>query len=291
MSSSQIAIIVEGVKTEPKIFNSLKRLFFSGSGGTENISLEIIQFPFCGNIYQFYELLRADGLTDEGSFELPVDTIPLLQDRVKNLWKNGQREGLLPRFDQKDVDRLLRYKRTDFSQIFLFFDAELQDPHDKKDEIIRLLTTVFSDETGNGKLYINYPMVEALKDIRKGVPCCQDCLLSMSDISGYKMIVGKRSGFTNVENYKVGTWQLFCKRAVQRVSCLLLKDTPVCGDSKSISSISFQDYRKKVIQQSLYILQYDKYISVNSEVMVLSSIPLFLLDYYREPIWKKMVEW
>lgn len=290
MNPSRIALIVEGPKTEPPIFDSLKKLFFSGAGETENVSLEIIQFPFCGHIYNFYELLRQEGLIEEGTSSLPVDTIPLLQERVRNFCQNGKRVELLPGFTNEAVDRLLSYKRNDFAQLFLFFDIELQDFHGDKDEIIRQLTTIFSNETENGKLYINYPMVEALRDIRIEGACYHDCLVPISNIKSYKKLVGARTCLTNVSKYDEQTWKFFCNRAVQRVSCLVMEGRPLDEALKRAQRMSFQDYRDHSSQYALYVRQYENHISTKSEVMVLNSIPLFLLDYYQESFWKKMVE-
>lgn len=290
MSPSRIAIIVEGARAEPPFFNSLQKFFFSGTEEAENISLEIIQFPFCGNVYNFYDLLVQEELMEEGATSLSVDTIPLLQERVRRFRQLGKRGELLPGLADRDIDRLLSYKRADFAQLFLFFDIEQQDPRKDKDEIIRLLTSVFSNETDNGKLYINYPMVEALKDINKDDVCYLNCLVPISDVPRYKEKVGEKSGFTDVRKYGKDTWRLFCKRAVQRVSCLCMEGCPLDEALKRVPHMSFQDYRKLGSQDAIYLRQFKNHISTKSEVMVLSSIPLFLLDYYPESFWKKMVE-
>jgi len=289
VNPSRIAIIVEGPRTEPPIFKNLGRLFFSGGNETENISFEIIQFPFCGNIYNFYDVLLKDELAEEGTSSLSVDTIPLLQERVRHFCQNGKRKELLPGLTDDGVTRLLSYKRTDFSQLFLFFDIELQDSRGDKDTIIRQLTTTFSNETESGKLYINYPMIEALKDVGPDGACYQNCLLPISNIVNYKETVGSRSSFPDIRKYKEETWKLFCKIAVQRASCLLTGSCPPCDAGTSKPPLSFQKYREQGTQETLYLRQYENHISVKSEVMILSSIPLFLLDYYQESFWKKMI--
>ena len=289
MNPSRIAIIVEGAWTEPLIINSLKKCFFSGEEETENVSLEIIQLPFCTNIYNFYSLLLNEGLIEDYESSLPVDTIPLLQEKIRKTYQDGNLSRHLPRHTEEDVQQLLSYNRNDFAQLFLFFDIELQDPCGDKDEIIRQLTTIFSNETENGKLYINYPMVESLRDIQTDDECYQNCLLPTSDIPNYKRLVDSRSCFKDANKYNVDTWKLFCKRAVQRASCLLSGDCPPCDDVRRTSLLSFQQYREHGTQDALYVKQYENHISAKSEVMVLSSMPLFLLDYYQESFWRKMV--
>ena len=58
-------------------------------------------------------------------------------------------------------------KRLDtlFSQVFLFFDYDFQNRigAQKVNNILDEMLDFFDDETENGKLYINYPMIESLK--------------------------------------------------------------------------------------------------------------------------------
>ena len=55
-------------------------------------------------------------------------------------------------------------KRLDtlFSQVFLFFDYDFQNRigTQKVNNILDEMLDFFDDETENGKLYINYPMIE-----------------------------------------------------------------------------------------------------------------------------------
>ena len=54
---------------------------------------------------------------------------------------------------------------TLFSQVFLFFDYDFQNRMgtERLDIILKDMLDYFNDETGCGKLYVNYPMVESLK--------------------------------------------------------------------------------------------------------------------------------
>ena len=55
------------------------------------------------------------------------------------------------------------WHKDNFINIFLFFDFERQDSN-YSDNTIRALQDYFLDETDNGKLYVNYPMVESYWD-------------------------------------------------------------------------------------------------------------------------------
>ena len=57
---------------------------------------------------------------------------------------------------------------------------------DDVDTIVQMLKS-FNNETENGKLYISYPMVEALRDYKSGV--CGDkaaCFVAAADMKEYK---------------------------------------------------------------------------------------------------------
>ena len=58
---------------------------------------------------------------------------------------------------------------TLFSQIFLFFDYDFQNRIgvDRVNDILEEMLDYFDDETENGKLYVNYPMIESLKHTKE----------------------------------------------------------------------------------------------------------------------------
>ena len=70
----------------------------------------------------------------------------------------------LPYVVSKADGRETLYKE-DFINIIMVFDYERQDPSFSEEKIGRM-QRYFADETDVGKLYLNYPMVEAYKDLR-----------------------------------------------------------------------------------------------------------------------------
>ena len=59
---------------------------------------------------------------------------------------------------------------TDFSEVYLFFDYDFQNKNLSLEDLnsqVQEMLDFFSDETDNGKLYINYPMVESIKCTQK----------------------------------------------------------------------------------------------------------------------------
>jgi len=59
---------------------------------------------------------------------------------------------------------------TDFSQVYLFFDYDFQNKNLNLEILnsqLQEMLEFFSDETDNGKLYINYPMLGSIKCTQK----------------------------------------------------------------------------------------------------------------------------
>jgi hypothetical protein len=128
--SYKILFIFEGQKTEPKIGDCLQHHFFSEDSS-------IIYSVFGSNIYSLYDVLRRDEHADV--FEVLKEQMPSSQ-------------GL------QDLDS------SDIGEIYLFFDHDGHDTRADNSKILNLLAT-FNNETDNGLLYINYPMVEAIKEL------------------------------------------------------------------------------------------------------------------------------
>lgn len=132
----KILFVFEGEKTEKQIVNSLIN--------SHIINEELILYAFCGDIYQFYDKIKSypfDGI-NETTYDIFTD--------LKNLSEN---------IDLKNI------KRKEISGIYLFFDYDGHSNY-ATDEKISQILNFFNEETENGKLFISYPMVEALKHIQ-----------------------------------------------------------------------------------------------------------------------------
>ena len=68
--------------------------------------------------------------------------------------------------------QLTGLSRDDFSEVYLFFDYDAHQTNLGKtvnEDVIHQMLESFDNETENGKLYISYPMVEALRDFAPGI--------------------------------------------------------------------------------------------------------------------------
>lgn len=132
MKNKKILLIVEGEETEPRILGSASHGLLSLIGA----DYEIVAFS--NPIYELYDSYKKEEYDDIVSY-LRYEKKLLIDPNI--LSKNA------------------------FSAIYLVFDYE---PHYHKysDDKIKEMLQIFNNETELGKLYINYPMVEAYYDLR-----------------------------------------------------------------------------------------------------------------------------
>ena len=130
-----ILFVFEGHKREPELFRAIETLFFKDS--------QHIVCSFGNNIYELYQQLK--DLDGSG------DMVSLLRERY-----DGRPDSP---FSEES-------KSSDFSEICLIFDYDFHNRNISLNEMnsrISEMLDMFGNETENGKLYINYPMVEAIR--------------------------------------------------------------------------------------------------------------------------------
>ena len=125
--AENILFVFEGEKTERTITDSLLKHFISKGN-------RVVISSFKTDIYTLYGKIKKDS--DLDAFALVKENDESLDD----------------------------FNRDSFSQLFLFFDYDGHSNAANDSKIFELLD-FFDEETENGKLFISYPMVEALKCI------------------------------------------------------------------------------------------------------------------------------
>lgn len=132
---SKILVLVEGAKTDVKLMQKLFEVY----GISERY--EILSYNT--NIYTLYREMFSDG--DPSS----IDTLQNLKEHERDAEKKKL-------FDNR------------YSDILLIFDLDPQDPQFSGDKISEM-AEYFTESSDMGKLYINYPMVEAFYHM-KSIP-------------------------------------------------------------------------------------------------------------------------
>lgn len=248
-----IAFVVEGEAREPDIINSIRNVYF------KNKNYKVITLPAGQNIYMLWKRLEED--------DFETDLIEVLREYNDDL--------------NKILDGI---SREDFSEVYLFFDLDkhqnnlsTEDGKDAETVIGDMLAT-FDNETENGKLYISYPMSEALRDYQED-SCgnVENCFCITSEMNKYKNVSALRGGNNDFKKYDYEVWKAVINVFALRVSCLL-------GEQSVISFDEYRDITPEVI--------YEKQLGYIHEgrVFILSAFPEFLLDYFPISFWKSTVK-
>ena len=247
-----IAIISEGEKTEKQIINNLQRNFPAFSN-------KIIFLSYKTNIYKLFKEIERDE---------DIDIINLLKER--------QIKANKIRNDVENID-VSNINSDDISQIYLFFDYDGHDPEYSNEKISQMIE-IFNNETENGKLYISYPMVEALKHLLKNKVEIENYIVKIKENNNYKNFVSKNSDFTDLRKFKFEDWGFIISENLKR--CLFLFE---------IKNFNYEIYSKRIDQESIFNKQLDKYISKEEKVLVLSAFPFFLIEYFGEEFFSLVV--
>ena len=245
-----ILFVFEGGKAEPTVFDSIKSLLLSGE--------ELCIVKCRHDLPTLYSNLK------ENDYDL-FRSLP---------------------FEENGID-IPEGKRLDtlFSQIFLFFDYDFQNRIGLKklNVILDEMLDFFDDETDNGKLYINYPMVESLKYTKElpdenywqYVATRQECMdhkfkgkaeqYAYANAKAYRFIDLSKTDKANVvENWK------------------MLKHQNVCKANYLVSGCNTMPQEKaKINQAAIFKEQKTKYVDVNESVAILNSFPIFIYEYLK----------
>lgn len=241
--------VFEGESTESNVISKLERYFMG-----ESIAIKCV---FCGDIYQFYRQLKAE--------EFSVEILTMLKQR-----------------SEKNRKILADYDNDSFAYIYFFFDY---DAHATKanDEQVAEMIDFFDNETENGKLFISYPMVEAIrhyngkesfKDLtvkckRNNCPKFDECNDSENCLNEphYKTFVPTDSDLNITKLDSFDKWKEIIDAHLCKGNYLLKND---------------YSYPVELMEQSeIFEAQLNKYISQQCPVVaVLSAFPLFIQNYY-----------
>lgn len=252
MSKEVIVFITEGEKTEPQILDNIKKNFFNND---PSMNKEYIFLSFRADIYQLYRKITEDELETE-IIELLIERNPQIENQIEKLDKG---------------------KRS-ISQVFLFFDYDGQ-AYSKPggDEIIKKMIDMFDNETELGKIYVSYPMTEAIKDLKKQETCSRRCKVEAKVNIKYKNKVSNDTEFKNLTQLDKAAWDLILEKNIKKSNCIV---------ESTFSIPKYSEYIEKITQDKIFENQLNKYINIDNTIAVLSGFPLFLVDFYGEPLYE-----
>jgi hypothetical protein len=173
---------------------------------------------------------------------------------------------LLRERSQANRESLDGVSREDISEVYLFFDHDAH-ASNASDDKIQVLLEHFQEETDQGKLYISYPMVEAVKHLNASL----DFGSLTADIKDNKTYKGRvssecESAFKHLHELDQSGWHEINRQHCMKAWRLLTGE--------------FELPTEVVTQAAVFSAQLEKHIEPSECVAVLSAFPLLLLEYY-----------
>ena len=256
-----ILFVFEGRKREPNLFRAIESLFFKDR--------QHIVCSFDNNIYELYKKLR--------DFDDAGDIISVLREKYL-----GSEDSPFPE----------NARSSDFSEIYLIFDYDFQNKNipvtDMNRQISEMLE-MFDNETENGKLYINYPMVEAIR-YTKRLPdsefytytvsrqlCAEVSFKKLSDeFSDYKSL-----DFLTLNEHRSATESEIRTRTKNWM--LLQEQNVIKANYLCTGCLSMPENKDDVSQKEIFDAQLQDYVLPKDCVSILSAFPMFLYEYFPAP--------
>jgi len=245
LSSAKVLIVLEGEKPEENTLARLQRAF---PEELADLSEDLVEYVYSSHIYGLYNKLKEDdGFSD---------VIEVLKE-------------LYP----EDED-LQNTNREDISQVFLFFDIDIhKQPIKESCDQLNELVQFFDNETENGKLFLSYPMAEAINicDVENGLMSDDRKLFSIDKCvnDGFKHFADdlNRDSKTICRANSRKNWLIISKANYEKAKWLMHLT------SDELSSVLDQ------MQQAAILQHQQELIKQNNVVATLSAFPFFLLEY------------
>ena len=265
-----ILFVFEG-RDDKTYFESIKRLFFPEKSDT-------FVCTYNSNIYSLYSKLKGHDVLN-GLLE--VDTVSVLK------------EILLEKGDHT----LENIREDEVSEIYLFFDYDFQESGgtlEENNKKLQAMLNFFMDETGNGLLFINYPMVESLrytKELPDNNYLTYTVTRKRCQEENFKHQVHEFSYYDGNLEYLILTVKPADddERIREKINTIKMNWCHLVG--MNVSKANYICNGKNEIpdevnsQIDIFDNQLAKYVETEeSKVAILNAFPIFLFDYFGKKI-------
>jgi len=198
-----------------------------------------------------------------------------LKDKKGNIDENLNIQKVLQE-KESDVEKI-KILKDKYTDIILVFDLDPQN-NQTEYENIKLLLKYFNDSTENGKLFINYPMMQSYKHLKKYETIENFCQkkFEVLDCSKYKKYVGKNSDYKQLRDYDFMTILHLLKFNITKINFLLHNRIEVMT-AEEIERLKQVDIFEKELE----------FVN-NGEVSVLNTVIVFLVDYKPQEMIRKI---
>ena len=269
-----ILLVFEGKDREVRIYKTIRELFF------KNVIKDDMYVSYCSNIYSLYRKMKdLDIFENEGS-----DIVRLLKQEAA---KHTEIPNTLEQFEDSDA----------FAEIYLFFDYDIKQQDrfntesvEVQNEHIQEMLAFFNDETENGKLYINYPMVESIRYFKHPLPDTEFYTYTTDLCIGkkFKKLANDDSFYKNLDfisfkmNKRTFELQQILESERQKIKSNwdIVKDLHIRKANYVCADTNTHPASKATVNQSaIFASQLQKYVPYQ-KIAILNGFPLFLYEYF-----------
>lgn len=190
MSERKVLFIVEGSRGEPRLLRRMHDVFFGTT--PENIYWH-------GTV--IYDLLSRMFESDDVD---DLDVVSVLRESVT------------------DPDRR-RILKQEFTDVYLVFDMDPHDPRYDKGLLDKAMG-FFTESTDNGKLYLNYPMLESYRHLMSHDDWGYlDRTVPVDSLADYKSLVDREGhpDFKQLGRYNESTFGEIIRMNVMKANLIL----------------------------------------------------------------------
>lgn len=262
-----ILFVFEGKKREPLLFETIQKLFFQ----KEN---DAFVCTYNSNIYSLYSKLKKydifDGVSASG------DTVSILNEILES----------------KGDYTLSNIVISDVSQIYLFFDYDFHESRltlSENNSHIEEMLHYFSDETENGKLYINYPMVDSIRYTRE-LPdinyisytvlrdACKHFKHEAALFSYYPSLdhLLISANCNEKEESRQERLATACRNWIHLIYMNVGKANDICHETPLLP-----ERIEEIAQMNIFYAQLTKYVNTSEcRVSILNAFPIFIYEYW-----------
>lgn len=147
------------------------------------------------------------------------------------------------------------------------------------------MLALFADETENGKLYINYPMIESIR-YTKELPDYDyaNYVVSREECKDFKRLARDFSAYNSLDHILFKDGETPTKEKYMKVkdNWQYLKQMNVSKANLLIAGLYTMPKDKSVVNQlSIFERQLLLHVKPNRRVAVLNSFPIFIYEYMK----------
>ena len=266
-----ILFIVEGERLEPEVISRIGEVY----------GLRCDITSVCTNIHILYQQLKKD----DGYSDVIAVLREILRSRLASLasLKTSKEQQRRIQRTQEDLAKLER----PFASVYLVFDSEL---HHRSNESFAPLEVIknnvaelkemlefFDNETEQGKLYVNYPMMESYRDCDdffddgyRDRLVSLDVLFGRTPARGYKALVAARK-LANVRSRQISGAQF------NRLTCMNVFKLNWMKNH-TWSKPQYDEFLSQSHQNAILELEYASCRNLKV-VAVLNTLLFFIIDY------------